>query len=530
MESFYGGKSGFSFIIVKSFSSVAEMVENFQKGPEYSTVHYDEHVLINTKNKNHPDNGKIYRRGYDYTNSLGGAIYIGSIVGPSGPAPMLELTTLEDVKNKQTTAGTEDKYTEGAYSPPVSLVPGKDGNTYNDDIEWACCCIRDENGEDAIAYIGFKFPYTVIDFTAQSVDPYYNRSNNTNSFVNQDLVSRTDNNNHPFYEKWDIKVPKGIKGDSFKNFRIMTADTSIQDYTGRQDDITNRRQVLVCDYYHYDKNISGEPISIYLGDYNTIEDIKINENGNVTIKYTHDDDSIFPNLLKWITKVTLDNDTGHFTVEYNNLDKNGNPITYETDLSWVKNVYLNDNQADPNSDYRFHIVYTTGEDIAIGDPVNFILETAIDKTDYHLLVYYSNANYRDAIPDGQKRSYNGKDGWLDLGGVKENSGILIGLNIPLSEAPNLDDISVATTYLNNLYPDGLTDPKYYGKIVTIGDEDKNKKFYAFDYDKEEWYYLGSFNTDISWTLVGGEDDADIELLKTNVAVGGLWFVLEGEDD
>ena len=41
MESFYGGKSGASFVVVKSFSSVEEMVKNFQKGPEYSDVHYN---------------------------------------------------------------------------------------------------------------------------------------------------------------------------------------------------------------------------------------------------------------------------------------------------------------------------------------------------------------------------------------------------------------------------------------------------------------------------------------------------------
>ena len=45
--------------------------------------------MINTVNKNDPDNGKIYRRGYDFNNDMGGAEFIGTIVGPAGKAPMI---------------------------------------------------------------------------------------------------------------------------------------------------------------------------------------------------------------------------------------------------------------------------------------------------------------------------------------------------------------------------------------------------------------------------------------------------------
>ena len=495
--SFYGGKPGFSFIIVKSFASVAEMVENFKKGPTYSAVHYDEHILINTENKNNPDNGKIYRRGYDYTNSLGGAIYIGTIVGPAGKAPMLELTSIEEVKEKCSTQNFEGRYGEGKYSTPVSLIPGKDGDIYNDSIEWACCCIRNENNEDSTAYIGFKFPYMVIDFTAQTVNPYYNRNNNTSNFINQNLVNRTDNKKHPFYEKWNISVPKGIKGDAFKNFRVMVADNTIQDYAGRQDDIDNKREVLVYDYYHYDKNENGEPISIFLGNYNMINNIDIEENGTIIIHFSHDDDLVYNKILKYIDK-----------------------------------VYLNNSENNENNDYKFHVVYNTGEEEIIGDPINYILETDIDKdNDYHLLVYYSSIKFRNAIiAAGNGRTHKGKEGWLDLGSVKDDSGVLIGLNVPLTEAPNLDIIDIAIDYLNNKYPKGLTNSKFYGKIVTIGGVIENKKFYAFDYDKNKWYYLGTFDDDKSWTLVCKEEESDLEKLKNKLAFGGVWFIVEGEDD
>lgn len=633
MESFYGGKAGFSFIIVKSFSSIAEMVANFKKGPTYSAVHYDEHVLINTENKNDPDNGKVFRRGYDYTNELGGAVYIGTIVGPAGRAPMLELTTIEQVKLKQKTEGFENRYSEGSYSVPVSLVPGKDGTKYNDVIEWACCCVRSENGEDSIAYIGFKFPYLVNEFTAQSVSPYYHRSNNTDNFINEDLTDRVDDKTHPFYEKWHFNIPKGIKGDAFKNFRVMEADTTIQDYVGRQDDINQKRAVLVYDYYHYDKNANGEPISIYLGDYNMIKNITFSEDGSITIDYTHNDTKVFnklirwmvktkveedgtfvityntgetesfKNIIQWISKVTLTED-GVFTVKYNNgapddvtvlrwvkdiktlpdgtveiIYNSTESVIHDKMIKWITDVYIDDDYKDETikatslfeilsdgttakillsenkyqvendnclvildsviingldiyeqnnkSDYRFHVTYNVGYEEAIGQPINFIKQTVIDTKDYHLLVFYSNARLRESlIAAGKTRRFGGKAGWVDLGSIKDDSGVLIGLNIIPTETLMITEIEDAINYLNKKYPNGLTDKKYYGKIVTVGKEDENKKFYAFDYDANKWYYLGTFNNTVIWTLLCREDDPDLEEKQSLVEIGGIWFILE----
>lgn len=698
MESFYGGKPGFSFIIVKSFSSIAEMVENFKKGPTYSAVHYDEHILINTENKNDPDNGKVFRRGYDYTNEMGGAIYVGTIVGPSGRAPMLELTTIEQVKLKQKTEGFENRYSEGSYSVPVSMVPGKDGVKFNDVVEWACCCVRSENGEDAIAYIGFKFPYLIEEFTAESVSPYYNRSNDTDDFINENLTERVDDKTHPFYEKWHFNIPKGIKGDAFKNFRVMKADDTIQNYEGRQDDIDNEREVLVYDYYHYDKDANGEPVSIFLGDYNMIDNISFDEEGTIVIDYSHDNIDTYTKLLKWIKQVTLDSTNGHFTVQYNHsTDKDENPTIYETDLAWVKSIsiaedgkitlhytggkedeilsnthlrwikdiemyangtvkvnyndgtddtfdneiqwitgvslgangtftvtynngtepytttlkwvkdisiaddgiitiyynneesfvcdsvlkyidhiYFNkindatskgdnkfhvvyntgddeaiddiikfidrvyiDDDITKDSDYLFHVVYNTGEDIPISkQPVNYIEATAIDEIDYHFLVYYSNPNIRKKLTeDGLTRTHDGKDGWLDLGNIKDDAGVLIGFNVSPSEHPGIEVINNALSYLNDTYPNGLTSPLYYGKIVTIGKEGENKLFYAFDYDYKPgttdykgWYYLGTFNNETSWTMVASRDDATLSAQQQKLAIGGVWFIVEGEDD
>jgi len=74
--SFYGGRQGASFILRKSFSSVIEMVNAFRQGESYEDVAFDEYVIISTNDLGNEDNGKIYRRGYDYTNDMGGAEYL----------------------------------------------------------------------------------------------------------------------------------------------------------------------------------------------------------------------------------------------------------------------------------------------------------------------------------------------------------------------------------------------------------------------------------------------------------------------
>jgi len=80
--SFYGGKPGASFKIAKNYSSISTMISDFKQGPDFDDVNFGECVIINSSDA---DNGKLYQRGYDYTNSLGGAIFIGNITGPEGP-------------------------------------------------------------------------------------------------------------------------------------------------------------------------------------------------------------------------------------------------------------------------------------------------------------------------------------------------------------------------------------------------------------------------------------------------------------
>ena len=340
MYSFYGGRPGNSFVIVTTYRSVADMVTRFKEGPSYSPVHYDEHVMINTVNKNDPDNGKIYRRGYQFTNDMGGAIYIGTIVGPSGKAPLLEMGTIQEVRSKQASEGYDERRTSGQYTlTEGNLVPGKtNSGAYNDAITWECCSVRNENDEDATAYIGFSFPYTVIDYETSSVEPYAG-----GKYADTSSAVRMDVGNHPFYEKWHINVPKGIKGDALKNFRVITASSNVQSYDGQDDDVENNRQILVYDYYNYDNKQNGQPKTLYLGDYNMIEDISIADDGTINISYSHDNDIHWAKKLKWIKTVNLDTSTGQLKITYNHTtDASGNATTYSTYLDWINSVNIAD--------------------------------------------------------------------------------------------------------------------------------------------------------------------------------------------
>ena len=340
MYSFYGGRPGNSFVIITTYRSVAEMVTNFKKGVNYTAVHYDQHVMINTVNKNDPDNGKIYRRGYDFTNDMGGAEYIGTIVGPAGKAPFLQVTTIADVKNKHAKQGYSERHSNGQYTPTnANLVPGKTSSgTFNDAITWECCSIRNENNEDATAYIGFTFPYPVIDYETESIEPY-----RSGRYADMISATRTDDKTHPFFEKWKIKVPKGVKGNAFKNLKVEPASSNIQYYAGKEDDVNNHRAIMAYDYYNYDDYQNGNPVRLYLGDYNVIDDVNVDDEGTITIKYTHDDDKVLTKKIKWVESISITNQ-GLLTIRYNHdVDEDGNDTTYQTHLDWIKEVDLQSN-------------------------------------------------------------------------------------------------------------------------------------------------------------------------------------------
>lgn len=389
-ESFYGGKAGTPFVIAKSYNSVNAMIADFAKGPALTAVQYGEHVIINTEDKNNSNNGALYRRGYDYNNSMGGAIYVGTIVGPSGKAPMFELTTIENIKEITFKDSDEVRQGEGAWNiSNKSLVPGKTDSKFNDDIAWSYITIRDQYGTDTTVWVGIKIPYHVIEMDAQSVSAYHNRDKETADFKNVNLVERDDDQAHPFYSHWSVRIPKGIKGDALKNFRVVEANDAIQDYEGKTDDINNHRKILVYDYYCYDTKENGEPKTLYLGDFNMIDTIDLADDGTFTITYTHNNTVTYTKKIKWITSTTLNSTTGVFHIDYNDGSN------YETTLKWINGISLADNGT-------ITFTYTTGDSEALENKIKWITTTELE-TNGTLTINYN---------DGTKEVFDKKIQWI----------------------------------------------------------------------------------------------------------------------
>lgn len=390
MDSFYGGKSGLSFVLKGRFDSISDMVQAFKRGDSYRDVWYNEFCIIDTPNKNDVDNGKIYQRGLDYTNNMGGSLYKGQIVGPMSGTPFMQMNTIQEVKNRSiksipedwervypTGYDTDDKghvigykttLDAGEENKPIatfpfskahdtSLVPGKDEDgTFVDEITWTWCNIRMPDGnKSSWYYVGFTIPYMVVEYDTHAVSQYNSAGNYQ---ADTTTVERTDDRTHPFFTSWDFGIPKGIKGDAIRNLRVITptsgdtiyapsaitVDTETglvslgaAGYTGQAEDIAAGRKILVFDMYYYDGQINPDPVMIYVGDFNKIDNITLADDGTLTVDFSHDNNTVFSRKIKWITSTTLSPDTGVFIVNYNN----GDPA-FTTTLDWIKSITLDD--------------------------------------------------------------------------------------------------------------------------------------------------------------------------------------------
>lgn len=399
MDSFYGGKQGVDFVIKCAFKSYDDMVAAFKRGAEYPDVWYGEYCLIDTPNKNHKDNGKIYQRGMNYSAENGGAIYIGQIVGPSSGTPYFQMNTIKEVTERSKEAMGDYDYkryptgyktdssghvvgyevSDGKDGKPIatfpfskahdtSLVPGRtDAGQYNDEIKWTWVNVRKDNADsDSWFYVGFEIPYLVTDYTTRMVSPYDSQGN---LVANASVATRVDDKTHPFYSKWNLDIPKGIKGDALRNLRIITPvagdkakiydPTNIKvdsktgevmlgqaGYAGIDDDIAHARKILVYDFYYYDTKLNPQPVMVYLGDSNQVDDITLADDGTLTIDYSHNDNTVFSRKIKWITETTLMPDSGVFTIKYNN----GDPA-FTTTLDWIKRISL-------DADGTIHYIHT----------------------------------------------------------------------------------------------------------------------------------------------------------------------------
>ena len=298
----------------------------------------------------------------------------------------------------------------------------------------------------------------------------------------------------------------------------------------------------------------------YETDLRWVKQIDVAEDGTIDFTYTYGGNETYTKYLKVIKDISLNTEDGTFTITYNqDTDKDGNPTKYQVQLDWVKNLEM-------ASDGTITLIHTTGERVAlsdkvkwvknitvntgqeegsgnqkiavtynnditeeIGNPINYIMQTAMTP-DRHLAVLYSDPSKRAEIVAAKKNiTFEGRNDWLDLGVIKGESGIYVGLNLSTEDHPELTTSEKIIEYLNTAYPNGLTGTDLEGKIVTVGDTADYKLFYAFDYSYDEnqkykgWYYLGSIGGSTG-IVVGKEGDSSTEALVSQLPTNGVWFI------
>lgn len=300
----------------------------------------------------------------------------------------------------------------------------------------------------------------------------------THEFINLNLIERAQTKDeiesHPFYSLWKINIPKGIKGESIHNFRCITANSDVykfkldnegnlsynnigeiqvEDYEGKQDDIDNSRKIFVFDYVCYDRKAEGEWHTIYAGDYNVFKNVTVAEDGTITMDFTHNDTITYPKLIhwintmnfaddgtvtidfnnddlnigqiikgkinlpqliKWITEVKLNEETGKFEIDFNypqktNIDGTvieGTETHYETDLTWLK--YFD---VDEEGNVTYTFTHDTDKSISRVDAnfVKWIKNISLDENTGHFIV---NFNYEKEPDSGVATQINQFLTWI----------------------------------------------------------------------------------------------------------------------
>lgn len=540
------------------------MVQFFAKGPDTTAeVGYGEYVIIDTiaglHNYNAMENGIVYRRGMDYQQKHeddilkpgAGAEYVGQVIGPQGETPIVNIDTISNIK-------ADSNFNKTNSGEGVSeIVSGKD----TDEIKFAWVEMLDIFGNNIGVKLGFTFPYTVFNFTAKRTDAY------TDPKFSR-LTSK--DGGRPFYYEWQLTVPEGKHGTDAKNFRI--------------DDSNVERQVLVYDEVDY-TNKTPKTTTKEIGDWRTIKNISLKENGSLTVDYTNGANDEFPNMLQWINKtkgiqladdgtVTVTYNTGAKTVFQNaltwitslNLDQNGTfKVTYNNDkipayntiLRWIeeirispdgsfsainntgdvvnfyekylkviKDIQIDNGTIEGDGTQKVTVTYNTGEVRKIGKGLNYIMETVV--TDPETAVEYGTKPFHMLVLYSDSTKRGNVSYYSETFGKVRNDWKDLGY--VRGEAGVLRIIGNFDTESNLKNADGgwLTPPEVEGynpERVGWGYTVGERFFYLYDYNKKIWYNVGGIATNPKNIIVAATDES----AASEICEGGFWMIVETND-
>lgn len=456
-HSFYGGRRGAPFIIKKSFPDIPSMTEAFRGGYSYLDVNFEEYAIIDNPYRLHPDNGKIFRRGYNFnqtepiacwgaykkkadgtinknerlynqsanfycgdqcqyvfitTNAADsdywvhkhGAEYVGQIQGPPGPIPTIKLDKFETIRQKQERLGQEGQQYELNVSEESALVPGKrvDGDTGEDiiektiDIRWVHDYAKDFREGDLL--LGFKIPYLVTEFEAERVNPY---TEPTATLLTTE-VDTQGNDQSPFYKLWRITIPQGYHGVDPRNLRVSTFAAENADGKTVKNHVvigTDNGKYIWQEafgnvYYPGTNTPVTQTDAIIVYDTYTYED--------------HDSQYQWPNgklqetwyigVFRQLKDISVD-DNGSLILKFTA----GNDHTLTPGI----NTGAFEGQKSQKVQLKFKDEDGTEKTNEFGDPLNYVMELQVT-SDRHLIALYSDPARRQAIIDNNLDYHIGK--------------------------------------------------------------------------------------------------------------------------
>ena len=574
LESFYGGKPGYSPVIKGTFKYISENDSKYRnltedqknaakaanevmnlcfQDPEYKDVWYGEICIISSDSMYDANNGKIFRRTLKKQSSLDEtygslyAEYLGQIVGMPGGLPKVVFNTIDTVKNQAANAENDIWYPTGVddnnvvetdYKPiddtsttsyPATLsgsegiefVPGMQKNdsttTYNDNLQYTWLQILDPqsnqyeaDGSASTLQIGLKIPYLYLDTPTITPVSYFNDPKITESDIGQD------NKHHPFYRKYNISIPDGLRGLGIKNLRIETKEslqgTNLLDPTAENFfsyDASKRNIIIKEDalydltnynndspFWVYDLDVPNKTdeslmdsssYTCYAGDYHKISDVTLNSNGSLSFTSNYEETITTKNKLKWITgtEVVTDvnqNDYGKFTINYNFNPSSSNSSVNQNEsdvyhLPFIKRVFAYTSSEENNGEeIKIELVNgdggirtltlekpttpnTPAESYSLKYPTSVkIIEKANDDQYYFLQAEYNDGDKKELGRVGLRASIDGIASTIYVGQLNSNGNIE---RIPeyfpdnvREEALVLVDETVAVTdnITSNLFP------------------------------------------------------------------------------
>lgn len=369
MESFYGGKKGNSFALVKTYDSISDMYNDFIS-PDCE-VSYGEYVLISSPyNKLTNENGRLYKRGYDkdltetvradntdingdyvyYDVPTGGGIYIGTIAGPAGQPSRLSVAGYDEITDLINQYSDSQQYVSGTgeftYKNNSLIDKG-------DVIKYAFINILNpDDNTDCVTKVGFQFPVPRFSINyVTTLDPQRDATVSMSSSGFQNNIS--------------FSLPRGVPGDRFKS--LIITDDGLFKYT--------------TDSYNRDTGawVTNPEVTISNAHYTSIDGIKYDEStGNLIVQTsgyggTGSAGKTVGNI-KMINNISLSSDGQLManyntsktpesigTVKYVNNAKLSNgviSIQYNTSSDWTTLGYLTDYSV-INVAYMFNSTDTT---------------------------------------------------------------------------------------------------------------------------------------------------------------------------